>query len=56
MKVMLDEIARKKEEEVHARLELELRRKEGDRIPEPPPESKFPPGAAPTGGRPPRGG
>ena len=36
MKVMLDEIARKKDEEAHARLELELRRKEGGRAPEPP--------------------
>ena len=37
MKVMLEEIARKKEEEAQARLECELRRKEGGcRDPEPP--------------------
>jgi hypothetical protein len=30
MKVMLEEIARKKDEEAQARLEHELRRKEGD--------------------------
>jgi hypothetical protein len=44
MKVMLDEIARKKDEEAQARLELELRRKEGDgRVSEPTPQSGSPP-------------
>jgi hypothetical protein len=46
MKVMLDEIARKKDEEAQARLELELRRKEGGRAPEPTSESSSPPDAA----------
>jgi hypothetical protein len=40
MKVMLEEIARKKDEEAHARVEVELRRKEGGR--EPPSDSSSP--------------
>jgi hypothetical protein len=53
MKVMLEEIARKKDEEAQARLERELRRKDGDgRAPEPPPDSSSPPHAAAHGGRP----
>ena len=48
MKVMLEEIARKKDEEAQARLERDLRRKDGDGLaPEPQPDSH--------GGRPPRG-
>jgi hypothetical protein len=44
MRVMLDEIARKKDEEAQARLELELRRREGDgRVSEPTSESGSPP-------------
>jgi hypothetical protein len=40
MKVMLEEIARKKDEEAQARLERELRREDGGgRPPEPPPDS-----------------
>jgi hypothetical protein len=47
MKVMLEEIARKKDEEAQARLERELRRKDGDGLaPEPQPDSH--------GGRPPQ--
>jgi hypothetical protein len=47
MKVMLEEIARKKDEEAQARLERELRRKDGDGgAPEPPPDSSSPPHAA----------
>jgi hypothetical protein len=46
MKVMLDEIARKKDEEAEARLELERRLKEGARAPEPPSDS---PGVATPG-------
>jgi hypothetical protein len=47
MKVMLEEIARKKDEEAQARLERELRRNDGDGgAPEPQPDSH--------GGRPPR--
>jgi hypothetical protein len=47
MKVMLEEIARKKDEEAQARLEHELRREDGDgRAPEPQPDSH--------GGRPPQ--
>jgi hypothetical protein len=53
MKVMLEEIARKKDEEAEARLECELRRKEGGcRDPEPPTDSSSPPDPA-AGGRPP---
>ena len=49
MKVMLEEIARKKDEEAQARLERELRREDGGgRAPEPPPDT------AGTGDRPPR--
>ena len=49
MKVMLDEITRKKDEEAQARLELELRRKEGDgRASEPTSES----GSLPSRGEP----
>jgi len=68
MKVMLDEIARKQTEAEHARLELELRRKEGGRAPEAPsdapgvatpgvatPSDGRPPRGTPPGGRPPRG-
>ena len=52
MKVMLDEIARKKDEEAEARLELERRLKEGARAPEPPSDS---PGVATPGvGTPPQ--
>ena len=52
MKVMLDEIARKKDEEAEARLELERRLKEGARTPEPPSDS---PGVATPGvGTPPQ--
>jgi hypothetical protein len=48
MKVMLDEIARKKDEEAQARLELELRRKEGDgRASEPTAKPGSPPRGAP---------
>jgi hypothetical protein len=57
MKVMLEEIARKKDEEAQARLEGELRRRDGDGdglVPEPPPDSSSPPDAAARGGRPPR--
>ena len=55
MKVMLEEIARKKDEEAQARLERELRRKDGDgSAPEPPPDSSSPPDAAAHGGRPPQ--
>jgi hypothetical protein len=46
MKVMLEEIARKKDEEAQARLERELRRRDGDRpapASEPPPDSSSPP-------------
>ena len=50
MKVMLEEIARKKDEEAQAQLERELRRKDGG-TPEPPPDSSSPP----PGGWPPRG-
>ena len=40
MKVMLEEIARKKDEEAQAQLERELRRTDGDvRDSEPPPDS-----------------
>ncbi len=49
MKVMLEEIARKKDEEVQAQLERELRRKDGG-APEPPPDSSSPP----PGGTPPK--
>ena len=42
MKVMLDEIARKKDEEAQAQLEGELRRKDGG-TPEPTPDSSSPP-------------
>jgi len=42
MKVMLEEIARKKDEEVQAQLERELRRKDGG-APESPPDSNSPP-------------
>jgi len=42
MKVMLEEIARKKDEEVQAQVERELRRKDGG-APEPPPDSSSPP-------------
>jgi hypothetical protein len=53
MKVMLEEIARKKDEEAQARLERELRRKDGDgRPPEPAPDPSSPPHAAAHGGRP----
>jgi hypothetical protein len=52
MKVMLDEIARKKDEEAQARLELELRRTEGGRAPGPTSESSSPPDAAPPRGEP----
>jgi hypothetical protein len=45
MKVMLEEIARKKSEEEQARLECELRRKDGA-APEPPPDSSSPPRGA----------
>jgi hypothetical protein len=56
MKVMLEEIARKKDEEAQARLERELRHKEGDcRAPELPPDSSSPPDAAAHEGRSPRG-
>jgi hypothetical protein len=56
MKVMLEEIARKKDEEAQARLERELRRRDGDGLaPEAPPDSSSPPDAAARGGRPPRG-
>jgi len=65
LKVMMEEIARKKDEEAQARIERELRRKDGGgRAPETPPDSSSPadaaaPGAAaprgaPPGGRPPR--
>jgi hypothetical protein len=55
MKVMLEEIARKKDEEAQARLERELRRRDGDGLaPEAPPDSSSPPDAAARGGRPPR--
>jgi hypothetical protein len=54
MKVMLDEIARKKDEEAEGRLERELRSKDGGRAPEPPPDSSSPPDAAAHGGRPPK--
>ena len=54
MKVMLDEIARKKDEEAEGRLERELRRKDGARAPEPPPDASSPPDAAAHGGRPPK--
>jgi hypothetical protein len=55
MKVMLEEIARKKDEEAQARLERELRRKDGDgRAPEPPPDSSSPRDTAAHGGRPPK--
>jgi hypothetical protein len=54
MKVMLEEIARKKDEEAQARLECELRRKDGGgRSSEPPPGSSSPPGATPPSGTPP---
>jgi hypothetical protein len=43
MKVMLEEIARKKDEEAQAQLERELRRKDG--APEPPPDSSSTPDA-----------
>jgi hypothetical protein len=47
LKVMLEEIARKKDEEAQARLERELRHKDGDgRAAEPQPDSH--------GGRPPQ--
>ena len=42
MKVMLEEIARKKDEEAQAQLERELRRNDGG-APEPPPDSSSPP-------------
>ena len=55
MKVMLEEIARKKDEEAQARLERELRRKDGGgRAPEPPPDSSSPPDTAGSGDRPTR--
>jgi hypothetical protein len=54
MKVMLDEIARKKDEEVQARLERELRRKDSGRATEPPADSSSPPDAAAPDGRPPQ--
>ena len=55
MKVMLEEIARKKDEEAQALLERELRRQDGDgRAPEPPPDSSSTPHAAAHGARPPR--
>lgn len=48
MKVMLEEIARKKDEETQARLEGELRRREGDRRDlEPPDDSSSSPQATP---------
>jgi hypothetical protein len=54
MKVMLEEIARKKDEEVQAQLERELRRKDGG-APEPPPDSSSPPpSGTPPGGWPPQ--
>jgi hypothetical protein len=43
MKVMLEEIARKKDEEMQARRECELRRNDGGLAPEPPPDSSSPP-------------
>jgi hypothetical protein len=50
MKVMLEEIARKKDEEAQARVERELRRGDGDDLaPEPPPDP-----SSSRGGRPPR--
>lgn len=50
LKVMLEEIARKKDEEAQARIEQELRRNDSDgRAAEPPPDS-----SSPTGGRPPQ--
>jgi hypothetical protein len=56
MKVMLEEIARKKDEEAQARLERDLRRGDGDDLaPEPPDSSSPPDAAALRGGRPPRG-
>jgi hypothetical protein len=55
MKVMLEEIARKKDEEAQARLERELRHKDGGgRAPEPPPDSSSPPDTAGSGDRPTR--
>jgi hypothetical protein len=53
MKVMLEEIARKKDEEAQARLERELRHKDGG-VPEPPPDSSAPPRDTSAGGRPPQ--
>jgi hypothetical protein len=50
LKVMLEEIARKKDEEAQARIEQELRRNDrGGPATEAPPDS-----SSPTGGRPPR--
>jgi hypothetical protein len=55
MKVMLEEIARKREEEAQAQLEGELRLKDGGgRTSEPPPDSSVPPCGTPPDGRPPQ--
>jgi hypothetical protein len=53
LKVMLEEIARKKDEEAQARLERDLRSKAGGAA-EPPPDSCSPPQSTPPGPRPPR--
>ena len=54
LKVMLEEIARKKDEEAQAQLERERRREDGGRAPEPQPDSNSPPDTVGTGDRPTR--
>jgi hypothetical protein len=55
LKVMLEEIARKKDEEAQARLERELRRQDaGGRAAEPSPDSNSPQQGTPAGPLPPQ--